>query len=139
MILIIYLLDVKVQKILKEGCTSNSLHYTYLTGDFECNLHVNQAKYFFDAGDCCLDEVSCRLQNDMSYSNPSGIIIPCPEQSPCILSNIFCKPETLGDGICQDYNNSPFCDYDLGDCCIMAQNFTECCVCSCKNLLLTNL
>ena len=45
------------------------------------------------------------------------------------MSNTFCITEELGDGICQDYNNGPFCDYDLGDCFAINSNLDECCNC----------
>ena len=39
----------------------------------------------------------------------------------------------MGDGICQDYNNGPLCDYDLGDCCLSLDKliYDECCDCIC--------
>ena len=41
----------------------------------------------------------------------------------------------MGDGKCQDYNNGPKCDYDLGDCCGIdvgpGQNGTQCCFGKC--------
>ena len=71
-------------------------------------------------------------------------------ENPCIKSDIFCIPEEKGDGICQDYNNAPFCDYDLGDCCktfdqweeynLYLENmhnttrFSECCDCICHTM-----
>ena len=42
----------------------------------------------------------------------------------------------IGDGICQDHNNGPFCEYDGGDCCVTSINadvdelFQNCCICS---------
>ena len=128
-----FLSDVKLKNILKEaeeGCNIDSLYDFYLIGNEECNLHLNQAKYYFDAGDCCLDETKCFLQSDWKYSI---LPISCPEENPCIRSNNFCILENLGDGICQDYNNGPFCDYDMGDCCVMNQNSTECCSCKCHS------
>ena len=41
--------DVKLQKIHKEDCTTDFRNDLYLIGDGDCNLHFNQAKYFFDA------------------------------------------------------------------------------------------
>ena len=59
--------------------------------------------------------------------------IECPE-NPCIKSNVHCIPHELGDGVCQDHNNGPFCDYDIGDCCL-ANRFevSECWPCFCQN------
>ena len=91
-------------------------------GNGYCDINLNNAENFFDAGDCCLPEF----------------------EELCINSNLFCNEETLGDGICQDFNNGPLCDYDLGDCCIVSQNIecagkeelsnhTQCCFCrSCR-------
>ena len=61
---------------------------------------------------------------------------PCPDEV-CIESNNFCIPHQLGDGICQDHNNGPFCNFDLGDCCLnfgiplSEQDNPDCCTCSC--------
>ena len=111
-------------------------------GNGYCDLNHNNAENFFDVGDCCLENLQCRLKFE-NFTN----FIPrfCPENT-CIQSNIFCILEELGDGICQDHNNGPFCDYDLGDCCLtevlddhvgtftMARPKinTECCDCFCK-------
>ena len=98
-------------------------------GDGTCNLNLNKDKYFFDIGDCCLDEeFKCRLGADY---------VDCPQNS-CIRSNNFCIAEELGDGLCQDYNNGPYCDFDLGDCCTKNSDLDtsdakkDCCACKCK-------
>ena len=112
-------------------------------GDGYCDLNHNNAENFFDVGDCCLEDLQCRLKF-FNFTN----FIPrfCPENT-CIKSNTFCILEELGDGICQDHNNGPFCDYDLGDCCLAGceggqwqtfclgspKNTTECCDCLCKH------
>ena len=83
-------------------------------------------KYFFDAGDCCLEEVKCRDCPDMF----TCVDVDCPSEGLCIPSNIYCVPEELGDGKCQDYNNGKFCEYDLGDCCLTDESAYEtCCQC----------
>ena len=99
-------------------------------GNGICDLNFNKDKYFFDIGDCCLDEeMKCRFGADY---------VDCP-QDPCIRSNNFCIAEELGDGLCQDYNNGPYCDYDLGDCCKSndhhldtSDSKKDCCACFCK-------
>ena len=99
-------------------------------GNGVCDLIFNIDKYFFDIGDCCLDEeMKCRFGADY---------VDCP-QDPCIRSNNFCIAEELGDGLCQDYNNGPYCDYDLGDCCKSndhhldtSDSKKDCCACFCK-------
>ena len=83
-------------------------------GDGLCDLLKNDKENYFDVGDCCLENPIC-----MS----SLITLMCPENV-CIKSNIFCITEELGDGICQDHNNGPFCQFDLGDCCLIPGNFT---------------
>ena len=89
-------------------------------------LEYNSPEYFFDLGDCCLleNELECALKNGTAFET-------CPE-NPCIISNSFCRPEELGDGICQDHNNGAFCDYDMGDCCLPDTEDHPCCGCNCK-------
>ena len=112
-------------------------------GRGNCDLNMNNVENYFDLGDCCLEDVSCRIKffNETDY-----VTKYCPE-NPCIRSNIFCVQEELGNGLCEDHNNSPYCDYDLGDCCMKPPNngptTTEqhiskagCCVCSCKQATL---
>ena len=102
-----------------------------------CDINRNTEEYFFDIGDCCLDsssEYSCKH----TYSEETFALeyTNCPENL-CIKSNNFCIPEELGDGICQDHNNGPFCDYDLGDCCStnnyywVISDSKDCCACFC--------
>ena len=55
----------------------------------------------------------------------------CPKDV-CILSNTFCNESKIGDGLCQDYNNSEYCQYDGGDCCLQEKG-SECCHCSCRS------
>ena len=99
-------------------------------GNRVCDLNFNQDKYFFDIGDCCLDkEIKCRF---------GANYIECPHDT-CIQSNNFCIAEELGDGLCQDHNNGPYCDFDLGDCCTSKNNHLnesdskDCCACFCRN------
>ena len=102
-------------------------------GDGTCDLNYNHAKYYFDVGDCCLENLNCILRLENSTVNIGFVSIdqPCPE-NPCIQSNNFCVPEELGDGICQDHNNGPLCHYDMGDCCMVGRNVEHCCTCACK-------
>ena len=57
--------------------------------------------------------------------------VTCPENR-CITPGNFCIEEELGDGICQFYNNGPFCNYDNGDCCPLIHD-TDCCYCKCRD------
>ena len=82
-------------------------------------------------GDCCLEDFYCQLY----FPNSTHNIVDCPKESPCVPSNIYCVPEELGDGRCQDYNNGQFCDFDLGDCCLPTKDYQEdCCQCQCQNV-----
>ena len=120
----------KIDKFKEKNCDD----YVYLThlGDGVCDLNYNKAEYFFDVGDCCQDhEFRCQdkiLDYLIKGLDVDHIDRPCPE-NPCIKSNNYCIPEELGDGICQDHNNGPFCGYDMGDCCL--GNKDECCDCAC--------
>ena len=112
-------------------------------GDGNCHLQYNKAEFYFDIGDCCLSDEDLSCFEETFAKVPIGpktfAEIPCPE-NPCILSNTFCIEEELGDGICQDYNNGPLCDYDMGDCCNFGYSanfeiwykFEDCCTCTCK-------
>ena len=108
-------------------------------GNHECDLNQNNEDHYFDMGDCCLEDISCRIK---FFNGTDYVKAYCP-LNPCIRSNIFCVQEELGNGLCEDHNNSPYCDYDLGDCCIYGQNYgpptstrhpskIDCCECACK-------
>ena len=114
----------------------NCLDYLFLThlGDGTCDLNYNKAEYFFDVGDCCQEEEICQnriIEWGKDLYQDFNILRDCPE-NPCIQSNNFCIQEELGDGICQDHNNGPFCDYDMGDCCLVEVVMDECCNCACS-------
>ena len=114
------------QAIEEENCKE----YNFDHGDGFCDSEYNNAENFFDIGDCCLpiQDLACTQQNAVGS---------CPDKA-CIKSNNFCIPHQLGDGICQDHNNGPFCNFDLGDCCLRFSDdhnneefLTDCCTCSC--------
>ena len=114
------------QAIEEENCKE----YNFDHGDGFCDSEYNNAENFFDIGDCCLpiQDLACTQQNAVGS---------CPDKV-CIKSNNFCIPHQLGDGICQDHNNGPFCNFDLGDCCLRFSDdhnneefLTDCCTCSC--------
>ena len=143
--------NVKIEFITLDGILTDFLKsklivsYRDHLGNGYCDLNYNNEDNFFDVGDCCLEDLQCRLK---FYNFTNFVPRFCPENT-CIKSNLFCIPEELGDGICQDHNNGPFCDYDLGDCCLTGgledldlvrgtfaiegpKNTTECCDCLCK-------
>ena len=127
-----HLLEDEVQLFKSQSCGDLSHHITNHLGNGVCDLNLNQAKYFFDVGDCCrefhkFEEMTCKFEEHYEE---------CPKYT-CIPSNNFCIAKGLGDGICQDYNNGPYCDYDLGDCCSKNNhsfeigNSKNCCGCFC--------
>ena len=125
-----YLSEIKTEEYKKEFCQNPF----YRLGDGYCDLNYNKGQYFFDIGDCCLDVDQTGYSYSHIYANcrmGEYEFTYCPE-NPCIKSNNFCIPKELGDGICQDHNNGPYCDYDMGDCCLVAdQSNHECCNCVC--------
>ena len=124
-----------------QRCTS---YFYYHLGNRWCDLNQNNEDHYFDFGDCCLEDTSCRVK---FFDQTDFVDKYCPP-NPCIKSNIFCVKEELGNGICEDYNNGPYCDYDLGDCCLSPPNHSwttpgeiskrDCCICSCKQNALYN-
>ena len=118
--------QVESQSYLEERC-AEILDWT--VGNGACNPEHNRVEYFFDIGDCCLsgDDFKCQYTN----GTKSQLCL----ENPCIVSNNFCIPEELGDGVCQDHNNGPFCDYDMGDCSLDLEDaLDQCCSCSMKEV-----
>ena len=127
------------QVIKEKACKKEE--YNYHLGDGICDHAYNKAENFFDVGDCCLtfqdhQYLTCRQEiNDGLIHTQQYGFFPCFGNL-CIESNNFCIPDQLGDGICQDHNNGPFCDYDLGDCCLNLSFGYKvekhgCCSCTC--------
>ena len=118
------------------------LHMETFIGDGKCQLELNNVEHFFDAGDCCLEDLECTIAIKKGDSNLCGHHqcsgpynyesheVVCPEHV-CIKSDIYCIQELMGDGICHDNNNSKLCDWDFGDCCGVIQNVDVCCICAC--------
>ena len=129
-----YISENKIEKYKEDNC--QDYYYGALNlGDGMCNVNRNTEEYFFDIGDCCLDsssEYSCK----QTYNERTNTLksTNCPENL-CIKSNNFCIPEELGDGICQDHNNGPYCEFDMGDCClVVSDSFEDCCFCGCQQI-----
>ena len=65
--------------------------------------------------------------------------IECPEHV-CIKSDVSCIEEFKGDGICDDFNNSHLCEFDLRDCCGPYQYLhgalDTCCKCHCLPVMI---
>ena len=130
-----------INNTLIHACTLNNQFKWYL-GDGKCQMNLNNIQYFFDAGDCCLDSPDCQMLvegNDeclwgTGYAKRvKAIDIVCPEKV-CIKSDVYCIEEFMGDGICDDFNNSNLCEFDLGDCCgpnKLDGALDTCCICEC--------
>ena len=131
--------------VIKEQFTKNCLgsgeyavEWFQYFGDGLCDLGFNSKEHFFDIGDCCLENPFCMSSTFLSTAHDPY----CEED--CIKSNIFCIKEELGDRICQGHNNGPFCDHDLGDCCLVNQTINQYafhetsktnCTCNCECFL----
>ena len=96
-------------------------------GDGKCDLGFNNQDHFFDIGDCCLENPTCMSSTFLSTAKD-----PFCDEDICIKSNLFCVKEELGDGICQGHNNGPYCDHDLGDCCLVTETSKTNCTCNCE-------
>ena len=137
-----YVSENKMEEYKKDNC-QKYLFRLHL-GDGNCNLNYNKEEYFFDIGDCCLemdqDEYSCTHKHEswalVENATQDLVYLPCRDD--CIKSNNFCISDELGDGICQDHNNGPYCDYDMGDCCLPGDHpLEECCNCACSHFVTT--
>ena len=105
------------------------LDYMMYLGDGTCNPNYNKAEYFFDIGDCCMEMGPDTICQYVELETQERTCVPCPENQ-CIISNNFCIAEELGDGICQDHNNGPYCEYDMGDCLLAPKKSKDgCCYC----------
>ena len=112
----------------------NPLGALYLDlGDGYCDLDLNTKEYLFDIGDCCIQDPICVKDELPGVLTNLKTEVPCPDNI-CIESNQYCIEHELGDGLCQDHNNGPYCEYDLGDCCYnyMAVEGYDCCTCACR-------
>ena len=106
--------EIMLEDQFQKKCSA-SVWSTYF-GDGLCDLGFNNEEHFFDIGDCCLENSFCVSSTFLTTTGDF-----CEEDN-CIQSNIFCVKEELGDGICQGYNNGPYCEHDLGDCCLPTES-----------------
>ena len=94
-------------------------------GNGICEDENNNARCSFDGGDCCLANLNtascseCKCKTEDEVINPYKI---CPNYT------------SIGNGICNDENNNPICQYDGGDCCLPNVNITACAECHCNNI-----
>ena len=120
-----------------QDCPSQS-HIQSWIGDGKCQIQLNNIENLFDAGDCCLDSLECQLifEGLGQWGQPTFDIVDivCPEKV-CIKSDVYCIEEFKGDGICDDFNNSHLCEFDLRDCCgpnrYLDGALDDCCICKC--------
>ena len=87
--------------------------FPYLIGDGNC-----QEDALFNEN-CLFDGGDCDPEPDDAWS-------PTPD------SCGFPMRDTLGDGVCDDKANEPWCYYDLGDCCKKDSIFDFCQECRCQ-------
>ena len=123
----------QLEWIQADFCQNPHRAQNYDLGDGFCDMDLNTKEYFFDIGDCCIQDPICVKDEEPFNWINLKIEVNCPD-NPCIESNQYCIQHELGDGLCQDHNNGPYCYYDLGDCCYnyMAVEGHDCCTCACK-------
>ena len=110
---------IMLEEEFQKKCLGSAINWATYFGDGLCDLGFNNEEHFFDIGDCCLENSFCMSSTFLTTTGDY-----CEEDN-CIQSNIFCVKEELGDGICQGYNNGPYCEHDLGDCCLPTESQTN--------------
>ena len=93
-------------------------------GDGVCDDVNNNKQCYWDAGDCCGNNVINVHTNGLL----SCIVCECLEPN---LELKQCKYEQIRNGICNDVNNNEECKWDGGDCCGDDVVTTECSACEC--------
>ena len=111
---------IMLEEEFQKKCLGSAISWATYFGDGLCDLGFNNEEHFFDIGDCCQENAQCMSSTLLSTKGDGD----CVEDN-CIQSNIFCVKEELGDGICQGYNNGPYCEHDLGDCCLPTESQTN--------------
>ena len=82
-------------------------------GDGYCDDDNNNAGCDFDGGDCCGDDVNTRYCKECECKEKLTTTTTTTEAAPGRCGEEAWK----GDGLCDDFNNNPGCDFDGGDCC----------------------
>ena len=98
-------------------------HFAQWIGDGQCDDDNNNPECDFDGGDCCSDTEQIHCTECLCKTNGSSSV----EED---LPNTCISHEWIGDGVCDDENNVPECDYDGGDCCVDTEQ-KHCKVCEC--------
>ena len=78
-------------------------------GDGQCEDACNLPQYDYDYDDCCLEQIhagyciecTCHRDGQVHYS-----------------FSRWCTPNDIGNGICNDYCNNDYTEYDDYDCCL---------------------
>ena len=91
-------------------------------GDGNCDDENNFKECDYDDGDCCSDTKHLHCTECLCKTNGSSSEEDTPKT--CIFH------DWIGDGVCDDENNVPECDYDGGDCCVDSEQ-KHCKVCEC--------
>ncbi|CAM9124284.1 unnamed protein product [Ectocarpus sp. 12 AP-2014] len=98
-------------------------------GNGVCDSLLNNEECAYDGGDCC--ECTCDPSRYPWYDSGEGCQtgmyggFACIDpDAPCVDDDIvtaemmdLCSTGQIGNGYCDDSNNSPECAYDGGDCC----------------------
>merc|ERR1712010_164164 len=95
-----------------KGCNATCKSPKYI-GDGNCDEN-NNCGCEFDGGDCCAKsvkggKVQTAYCKQCQCKDPKHAVKGC--KAKCTV------PDYIGDGNCDDENNSCACGYDKGDCC----------------------
>eukprot|EP00903_Cladosiphon_okamuranus_P014618 g13556.t1 len=93
-------------------------------GNGYCDEENNKEACNYDGGDCCQctcdptnadDDQGCGRWSNFACIDP---LAPCVDDDSVTVDMIdICDAGSIGNGYCDDYNNTPECAYDGGDCC----------------------
>ena len=97
--------------------------FTQWIGDGICDDDSNTPECDYDGGDCCTDTEQTHCEECLCKITDSSSEEHGKPQS-CL------HHEWIGDGVCDDENNIPECDFDGGDCCVDTEQ-QHCKVCEC--------
>ena len=95
-----------------KGCDDS-----YKVDDGYCDDENNNAKCYYDGGDCCGPHINREYCDDCI----------CYPHETCISSFFY----AIGNGHCDDFTNTETCNFDGGDCCGPCSNKHTCSDCSC--------
>ena len=94
-----------------------------MIGDGYCDDKYNTDKCNFDGGDCCQPELDSTYCTEcICYQRLADVQLD--DSSNCDFKSY------VANGICEDFANTPSCNYDGGDCC-GPSNYAYCGLCQC--------